>query len=163
MPGRNAYPIRLLEATNNRRHLTKQEIERRKSNEPTVKSNSLKCPTHLGDAEKKEWRRIVRLYQQVDGNILCDLDSNLLEQYVVEWVRWRKAQAEIQKSSEVVRDTSGGKKTMANPWLEVERSASAVCIRVGSLLMLDVVSRAKIGSRKEEEAGDQMADFLRDR
>lgn len=160
MPGRRPYPLRVIE-TKKTKHYTKAELNERREREPVPGSSTLRCPGRLSVEEKKEWRRIVRLYHDIDGNLLSDLDSNLLEQYVVEWVRWKKAQDEIRKTSEVVRDLNNPRKLMANPWLEVERAASTVCMRIGSLLMLDVVSRAKMGAKKDPVEEDEMEKYMR--
>ena len=155
MPGRRPYPLRVIESKKTKPYI-KAELDDLRKKELVPGASVLRCPGRLSADEQKEWRRIVRLYRDIDENLLSNLDSNLLEQYVVEWVRWKKAQDEIRKTSEVVRDLNNPRKTMPNPWLEVERSASTVCMRIGSLLMLDVVSRAKMGAKKDPAEEDDL-------
>ena len=158
MPGRRPHPIELLEINNDKRHLTKAEIEKRKAAEPKIKANTLRCPGHLTELEQKEWRRIIRLYKQIDTNILCDLDSNNLEMYVVAFVRWKKAQEKIRTTSEIL---SSGTNAFENPWIGIEKDARAACIKLSSLLMLDVVSRARVGNKKEvEDDSDGLGKFI---
>jgi len=78
MAGRKAYPYVVMNATNDKNRLTKDEIERRKENEPRIKSNALRCPSHLSDGAKKEWRRIVKLYNEFEKPLLSDLDVNCI-------------------------------------------------------------------------------------
>lgn len=80
MPGRHAQPIELLQA-NGRKHLTKAEIEHRKSSEIKFGDKKLKCPDFVkNDAEAyKKWKEVTKLYKDVD--FVASGDAGLLARY----------------------------------------------------------------------------------
>lgn len=154
MAGRKAYPIVLMESSNDKNRLTKTELERRKRNEPTISSSRLKCPTHLSDDAKKEWRRIVKLYKELNRPIITDLDMNALEIYCEALVTYRKAMEKVRETSEVYISKSDGNRPKKNPWLTVANDAAIQLKRYGEILLLDPVSRARVGLAKDPETED---------
>ena len=44
MKGRKPYPVTMMDATNDRQHLTRDALRKREQNEPKIKSNQLKMP-----------------------------------------------------------------------------------------------------------------------
>jgi len=164
MAGRKAYPYVVMKATNDKNRLTKEELERRKENEPTIKSNALRCPSHLSDGAKKEWRRIVKLYGEFEKPLLSDLDVNALEIYCEALVTYRRAMQNVRKTTEVYIDKQDQSKPKKNPWLSVANEAAMQIKKYGEILLLDPVSRARVGMAKgNDEADDPMAAFIRRR
>jgi len=163
MAGRKAYPVELMVLTNDKNRLTKKEIESRRKNEPKINSAKLKCPSHLSPEAKKEWKRIVKLYRELDKPIVTDLDVNALEIYCEAIVTYRKAMEKVRETSEVYvsrRDNRPKK----NPWLTVANEAALQVKKYGELLLLDPVSRARAGMVKtDEEKESPMAQFLKRR
>lgn len=78
--GRNAKPIDLLVAQG-KKHLTKAEIEQRKSNEIKLGDKKLKCPDFVkSDMEAyKKWKEIMKVYKDVD--FVSSGDIGLLARY----------------------------------------------------------------------------------
>lgn len=78
--GRNAKPIDLLVAQG-KKHLTKAEIEQRKSNEIKLGDKKLKCPDFVKlDIEAyKKWKEIMKIYKEVD--FVSSGDIGLLARY----------------------------------------------------------------------------------
>lgn len=155
MAGRKAYPLALMEVTNDKNHLTKAELERRRNNEPTINSAKLRIPTHLSEGAKKEWRRIVKLYRELDKAIITDLDANALEIYCEALVTYRKAMEKVRETSEVYISKSEGNRPKKNPWLSVANDAAIQLKRYGEILLLDPVSRARVGLTKEKDPQDE--------
>lgn len=163
MAGRKAYPYVLLESTNDKNHLTKAELEKRKKNEPKIKSAYLKCPSHLSAEAKKEWKRIVKLYKELDRPIVTDLDINALEIYCEAIVTYRKAMDKVRETSEVYV-SKGENKPKKNPWLTVANEAAIQIKKYGEILLLDPVSRARAGMvRTDDEPKSPMAQFMKRR
>ncbi len=163
MQGRKPYPYALMEATNKKQRLTKDELNKRKKFEPKIQSNFLECPDHISNDAKIEWHRIVALYGELDQQILCDLDSNALEVYCNALVTYRKAIQKVNETSEVYakkRDNTPRK----NPWKRVADEAAEQMKKYGELLLLNPVSRARIGvaKAKSDKELSPMGLYLRD-
>lgn len=153
MQGRKPYPQVLMEANNERDRLTREELKKRRLNEPKTKSNRLRCPKHLESEAKKEWRRIVKLYGEFKQAILSDLDCNALEVYCNALVTYRKATKMVRETSEIyVR--KGDKTPKKNPWLRIAEDASETMRKYGEILLLNPVSRARMGIAKAKPVSE---------
>jgi P27 family predicted phage terminase small subunit len=159
MKGRKPYPFQIVESTNDKHRLTKDALANRKKNEPTIKSNRLRCPMHLSLDAKKEWRRIVKLYGEIKEPILSDLDCNALEIYCEALVTYRKATLKVRETSEVYASLQGPK---VNPWLRVANDSATQIKKYGEILLLDPVSRARIGiAKSNDEDLSPMAAYMK--
>jgi P27 family predicted phage terminase small subunit len=147
MTGRKPIPLKVV-SDNKRVHRSKDELEARKEREPKISSSVLRCPAHLSDASKKEWRRIVRLYRQLSEQLMTDLDTNALEIYCVALETYRKAMAKVRETSEVYASKTDPNKPRKNPWLTVANDAATQIKKYGEILLLDPVSRARVGLAK---------------
>jgi len=145
MKGRKPYPFQVMQATNDKNRLTKKALEDRERNEPRIKSARLTCPAHMSDDAKKEWRRIVKLYRELEKPIITDLDTNALEIYCESLVTYRKAMQKIRETSEVYVSKADANRPKKNPWLTVANDAAGQIKKYGESLLLDPVSRARIG------------------
>jgi P27 family predicted phage terminase small subunit len=162
MRGRKPYPFQIMESTNDKNRLTKDELSKREKYEPKVKSNYLTCPLHLSEDAKKEWRRIVKLYGEIKEPILTDLDCNALEIYCESLMTYRKAMQKVRETSEVYTSKSDQNKPRKNPWLTVANEAAVQIKKYGEILLLDPVSRARVGIAKaKDEELSPMAKFLK--
>lgn len=161
MKGRKPYPFVVMESTNDKNRLTKEQLAARGKNEPKINSVNLRCPPHLSEDAKKEWRRIVRLYKEFDKPILSDLDINALEIYCEAVVTYRKAMLKVRETSEVYVNKSDQNRPKKNPWLTVANEAATQVKKYGEILLLDPVSRARAGMAKtDKETESPMAAFL---
>lgn len=161
MKGRKPYPFKLMEATNEKNRLTKEALSKRDKNEPKIQSNFLKCPSHMSAEAKKEWKRITKLYKELDTDILCDLDKNALEIYCEAVVTYRKAMQKVRETAEVYVSKADNNRPKKNPWLTVANDAAAQVKKYGEVLLLDPVSRARASlSKEKEEETDPMARLL---
>jgi len=151
MKGRKPHPFQVVEANAKTQKTARKKIDGRKNNEPSVESAELKCPEHLTPEAKIEWERITKLYLELDKPILSDLDINALEIYCEALVTYRKAMQKVRESSEVYKSENGPK---MNPWLRVANDASIQIKRYGEILLLDPVSRARIGLAKSKQYED---------
>lgn len=150
MKGRKPYPFEIMHATNDRQHLTKQQLEKRAEAQPNIQSNTLKCPMHISVEAKREWKRITKLYKELENPILSDLDKNALEVYCEALVTYRKALRKVRETAEVyvgAHDPNPRK----NPWLTVANEAANQIKKYGEVLLLDPVSRARVGLAKANQ------------
>jgi P27 family predicted phage terminase small subunit len=163
MKGRKPYPYEVIEGGNEKDRYTKDELRSRRKNEPKMTGDAkLVCPSHLSDDAKKEWRRIRALYKNLSANILSDLDVNALEIYCESLATYRKAMLKVRETSEVVASKTDPGKPKKNPWLTVANEAAAQMKKYGESLLLDPVSRARVGLAKKQDAETKtgMAAFL---
>ena len=164
MRGRKPYPAMIMESTNDKNRLTKDELAKRKKYEPKVKSNYLTCPSHLSEEARKEWRRIVKLYGEIKQPILTDLDCNALEIYCEALVTYRKAMQKVRETSEVYTSKSDQNRPRKNPWLTIANEAAMHIKKYGEILLLDPVSRARVGIAKaKDENLSPIAKFMKER
>ncbi|CEO11421.1 phage terminase [[Clostridium] sordellii] len=80
-------PIELVVA-NGKKHLTKAEIEQRKSTEVKANSDNIKPPSHLTKEEKKQFKKISK--ELIDIGIMGNPDCNSLATYIKAYSRYVK-------------------------------------------------------------------------
>jgi len=164
MKGRKPYPYEVIEVNNDKCRYTKEQLESRKANQPKINSVTLKCPQNLSDDAKKEWKRIVKLYQELSHPLINDLDVNALEIYCEAVVTYRKAMQKVRETSEVYVSKTDPNKPRKNPWLTVANEAAIQVKKYGEILLLDPVSRARAGLvKKKDEDLSPMGRYFRDK
>jgi phage terminase small subunit len=101
--GKNAQPIDIIMA-NGRKHLTKAEIEHRKSSEIKLGNDKLKCPDFVkNDVEAyKKWKEVTKLYKDVD--FVSSGDVGLLARYCKTFSEYLVLQKAYQRTSDIHYD-----------------------------------------------------------
>lgn len=151
MKGRKPYPFEVMNENNKKNRISKDKLDGRGKNQPKIESVTLECPEHISPEAQIEWQRITKLYKELDQPIMSDLDVNALEIYCEALVTYRKSMAKVRESSEVFKSDNGPK---VNPWLRVANDAATQIKKYGEILLLDPVSRARVGlakAKQEEE------------
>lgn len=87
-------PIELVVA-NGKKHLTKAEIEQRKSTEVKANSDKIKPPAHLTKEEKKQFKKISK--ELIDIGIMGNVDCEILAMYVESLTEYNKNSAELKQ------------------------------------------------------------------
>lgn len=157
MAGRNARPIALVDYDN---HRTKKEIEAREAGEPKGCTANLTVPKHLSNDAKKEWRRVVKLYRQLDQEVLNDLDVGILACYCESVALYNAASVRMQNEPLTVLTDKG---EVVNPLLKIMDKQSANIKAYGEQLCLTPVGRARMGiaNAKKEVESDPLEQLLR--
>lgn len=150
--GKKAYPSQIMDLEKKRMRLTKEDLKARIENEPTINSAELLCPERLSDEAKDEWNKIVKLYEGFNPPIINDLDKNALEIYCEATVRYRKAMDKINETGEIITLKGNVKQ---NPYLRIANESALLMKRYAEVLLLDPVSRAKIGYEKSKQKQDE--------
>jgi P27 family predicted phage terminase small subunit len=159
MAGRKPHPFQIVEANAKKQKTSRKKIEGRKNNQPSIDTSNLICPEHISPEGKEEWKRIVDLYRELNQPIINDLDINALEIYCESLVTYRKAMLKVRETSEVYKSEYGPK---VNPWLKVANDASIQVKKYGDILLLDPVSRARVGlAKSKNEEIDPMEALIR--
>lgn len=149
--GKKPQPAQIVKLNNKRVRLTKDEINGRCENEPRINTAELLCPNRLNKEAKKEWNRIIKLYEEFSPPIITDLDMNALEIYCEALVRYRKAMDKINESSEII--TLHGE-VRPNPYLKIANDTAILMKKYSEILLLDPVSRARVGLAKTKKTED---------
>ena len=102
--GRNAKPIDLLQAEG-RKHLTKAEIESRKSSEVHIGDHRLKCPEFVKNdlTAYKKWKEVIALYKDVD--FVGSGDAGLLARYCKSFSEYQDLLQSFQRIKEIHYDS----------------------------------------------------------
>lgn len=155
--GRKPIPIALID--NSKCRLTKEEIEARRDGEVGGCEAKLKPPKNLSPEALTEWKRVVKLYRQLDTNILNDLDTVLLAAYCESVAIYQKAQTEYQKAGLLLQKDG---KVVENPYLIIMRREGQDIAKYAEQLCLSPVGRARMGvlAAKKEQDEDPTAAFF---
>jgi P27 family predicted phage terminase small subunit len=133
--GRYKEPIALVQAKG-KKHLTKAEIEQRKSEELNVPSDSIEAPSYLLKSQQAEFDRIAKIL--IDLEIMTNLDCDALAGYIVARDGWVRAGKMIR--SKEVRDNP----TALERWMKAEDRYRKQMRSAAHDLGLTITSRGKI-------------------
>ena len=133
--GRNKEPIALVQAKG-KKHLTKAEIEQRKSEELNVPNDAIEAPSYLIKSQKAEFDRIAKIL--IDLEIMTNLDCDALAGYIVARDGWVKA-GKMLRSKEV-RDNP----IIYDKWTKIEDRYRKQMRSAAHDLGLTITSRGKI-------------------
>lgn len=136
-----------------------EKKERDEVNQKLITTNKLSCPKYLSEMAKKEWRRIMRLYKQMDTKILCDLDVAALVMYCEAWAVYKKAQEQWTKLN-VVATTNPASQKVIDTCLDTMNKQTTVVSRLSEQLCLTPVGRARMGINPAKNKKDELADFM---
>lgn len=135
MGGRNKEPIALVQAKG-KKHLTKAEIEQRKSEELNVPKDAIEAPAYLSKKQIEEFDRIAKIL--IDLDIMTDLDCDALAGYIVARDGWVMAGKKL-RSKDVRNDPF-----IFDKWTKIEDRYRKQMRSAASDLGLTITSRGKI-------------------
>lgn len=122
-----------------------QEIEEREESWEKLKTTKvLRVPKHLTVEAKKEWRRVMKLYNLMEADILSDLDQQALIMYCEATAIYKKAQEQWAKINQVATPNPDGQKLIDNIFRTMERQ-SKIISSLSEQLCLTPVGRARMG------------------
>lgn len=147
-----------------RPHRSKEELQARTDNEPKGCAARFKAPKELSPEARKEWRRLIALYRDLNVEVLNDLDASVLSAYCESVAIYRKAQETYQKFPLLGKDPETGQ-PVENPYLRIMNREGQSMARYAEQLCLSPVGRARMGLAREkrEAAQDPMAEVLQRR
>ena len=142
-----------------KRHRANAELIERERSEPVGAPDALVPPKELSEEARKEWRRVVRLYRQLNYSIANDLDRGVLAAYCESWAILQKAMVEYQTQPLVVLTKD---RLDTNPYVKIIDREGANIAKFSELLCLSPVGRARMGTAKanREKSDDPMAKLL---
>lgn len=119
--GRKAQSVGLHLVKGNPSGLTKAEIAKRQEAEASLRpaSNKVRPPKWLGNDAKKEFRRIVREFQNVADRLLTNVDVDMLAAYCDAYIEYQRCTEIIAREGLMVEYTNkaGETNTVPHPLL----------------------------------------------
>ena len=136
---------------------------RRNPNEPRVTVAIPKCPPHLSDEAKREWRRTSK--ELAAMGLLATIDRGALALYCEAWGRWVEAEEALKKFGVVLKSPNGY--PLQSPYLAIANKAMEQMRALLSEFGMSPSSRARVHAippppedsalerlmRRKEEAG----------
>lgn len=176
--GRKAIPPAVKD---NATYKDKGAIERQAELYPTGANAKLTPPKWLSEGAKKEWRRIVKLYRELDVPILNDLDKTALTAYVMEkeivdklYAEWKKQEYGVLRkdasetstvemtanNTPIKKKASSAQKQVVNPLLREIGRHSSILRGLAEQLALTPTGRAAIAVRNEKQRKSDAEKFM---
>jgi len=156
-----AQPIDLL-LHKGKKHLTKQEIEKRKEAEAkfNFKSDKLKVPKWLDDIAKKEFKRLVEEFSGLD--ILKNPDVDMLALYCDAYSQYQLITDEINKEGLMIVhvNKAGESNRIPHPLLTKKQALFQQMSAIASKFGFTPSDRAKITFPKEVPKEESEEDKL---
>lgn len=151
--GRRPYPVAPEKSSN--------EDKRKRTEAVAVLADvsKLSAPSYLSPLAKKEWRRIMKLYKQMDVKILCDLDVAALVMYCEAWSIYKVAQEQWTKL-QVVATTNKASQQVINTCIDTMNKQATVVSRLSEQLYLTPAGRARMGVTPRKKKKDELLEFL---
>lgn len=113
----------------------------------------LRVPKHLTPEAKKEWRRVMKLYNLMEVDILSDLDQQALIMYCEATAIYKKAQEQWAKLQQVATTNPDGQKLIDNIFRTMERQTKIIS-SLSEQLCLTPVGRARMGMNATKAEDD---------
>jgi len=147
--GRKPKPteVKKLEGNPGKRALNKKE--------PKPESVVPRCPSHLPDVAKAEWRRITKELHAL--GLLSRIDRAALVAYCQAWSDYIEADEEITVQGAVIVSEKGG--MYQNPWVGIKNSALNRLVKIAAEFGMTPSSRSRVSSEKPSD-DDEIARML---
>lgn len=113
---------------------------KRTSDMPALPDALPRCPPHLTQNARKEWRRLARPLHEI--GILSITDRAALAAYCQAWARWVEAEEHLQKGPPLIKMPSGY--VQQSPWMSIANKQLEVMGRFMAELGLSPSARARL-------------------
>lgn len=139
MPGRQKQPTDLL-LVKGKKHLTKAEIEKRKTEEVQAPSDKIRAPSYLPNDLKREFRKLAK--ELVEINIMSNLDVDALARFVMSRKLYNDLMTKLLNKPDLMLD-----KDFASAQDKLFKQCRASATDLG----LTITSRCKLVVPKKED------------
>lgn len=99
-----------------------------------------RCPPHLSDAARREWRRLAT--PLFEAGVLTLADRGALAAYCQAWGRWVEAEEKLAETPSLLKTPSGY--VQQSPWLSIANKQLEIMGRYMAELGLTPVSRGRV-------------------
>ena len=159
--GRAKKPVALLDKSN----LTKAEKEERLEQEEKMKCEcDMKAPSYLSKDAKKEFNRIVKEMQLIEGidDLLSNLDLGVLAIYANAYDNYVKLtkQIDVEGITTEYTNKAGATNTVINASVQAQQKYIDVIMKCSAKLGLSISDRLKLVVPKQEGESNEFADYM---
>lgn len=160
MTGRKPIPASLIDPAEHKK--SHDEIQARRDVEASLQTKAtLRCPNYISQDAKKEWRRIMKLYKEMEAEILNDLDTMALVMYCEATAVYKKAQETWVKYQQVVAANPEAQRILDKCFQTMERQTKIIN-NLAEQLCLTPVGRARMGMQATNRKEPSKLDLLLD-
>lgn len=118
---------------------------------PTLKAGGLpRCPPHLSELARKEWRRLAR--PLFEAGILTLADRAAFAAYCQAWGKWAEAEAKLREGPILIRTPSGY--VQQTPWISIANKQVELMGRYMSELGITPTSRSRLAGALTPDGSD---------
>lgn len=110
-----------------------------------------RCPAHLGEVARKEWRRLATPLHE--AGILTLADRAALAAYCQAWARWVEAEEKLAATPVLLKTPNGH--VQQSPWLTVANKQMELMNRYMSELGLTPVARTRLANASDQLPADK--------
>ena len=139
-------PLKLLKGNPGRRPLNKAE--------PRPRIRVPRVPSHLDDAAKTEWRRVVRELKVL--GLVSLMDRAALAAYCQAYSRWRQAEESLAKVGLLIQTTNGN--VVQNPLVGIANRSMELMHRFMGEFGMTPSSRSRLSVGPSEREQDDPAE-----
>ena len=118
--------------------------------EPVPPAGVPDCPTHLNDAGREEWYRLVDAL--VEMRVVTMVDRAVLAAYCQAYGRWVEAEEKLKETPVLIRTPSGY--VQQSPWLTISNRQMELMGRYMAELGLTPASRSRIITMRDQTPVD---------
>ena len=111
-----------------------------------------RCPPHLSDAARREWRRLAT--PLFEAGVLTLADRGALAAYCQAWGRWVEAEEKLAETPSLLKTPSGY--VQQSPWLSIANKQLEIMGRYMAELGLTPVSRSRVATTEAAGAADKV-------
>ena len=101
-----------------------------------------RCPPHLSEVARKEWRRLAT--PLFEAGVLTLADRAAFAAYCQAWARWVEAEEQLARTPRLLKSPSGY--VQQSPWLSVSNRQLEIMGRYMAELGLTPAARARVGA-----------------
>ena len=117
---------------------------------PPIKDGLPRCPPHLTEVARREWRRLASpLYE---AGVLTLADRAALAAYCQAYARWVEAEEKLQQTPPLLKTPSGY--VQPSPWITIANKQSELMGRYMAELGLTPASRTRMAASHSRTGGD---------
>lgn len=129
--------------------------DRANPNEPDYPVKIPEPPQHLNNLGRAEWDLMSKEFGK--QGLLAQVDKACLASYCQLYGRWSQAEADLNKSTLLIKTTSGN--IIQNPLLGIANTALKLMNKCLLEFGMSPASRSKVSARKSKKGSDPWADF----
>lgn len=124
--------------------------ERINAEKQYIGTNKLPCPTYMSEEAKKEWRHIIKLYNNLEIEVLSDFDANVLMTHCEAVAMYKKAQEIWVKYNSLVSTDEMQQRILDKMQTTLNKQQEIIRI-TGESLGFTPAGRARLSVAKKKE------------